>query len=331
MVLGEERGGDLVAEGVGAGVRFLLPGDEAAEGGFARAVRADDGEFLALVDFEIEAAEDVERAVGFRDAIEFRDHVAGVRRRRELEVHHRVVALGLRDALDFREHLDARLDERRLVGRGAEAVDETLDFGDLALLGFVLLELDFLAQDRLALEVGEVSGIFLGAAVGEGDGAGAERVEQRAVVGNEQDRAGVVDEVLLDPDLRADVEVVRRFVEQQDFGLLEEEFRHRDAHLPATGELRAIAGEILCLETEALEHGFDLRLHARRVGGVEQEFEFADFLEQIAVGRRARVEFGRVRGRGGRFFPASAIVSPKADSVSCHSVRPLTWMPSCGR
>ena len=103
-------------------------GDEAAEGGFARAVRADDGEFLALVDFEIEAAEDVERAVGFRDRFEFRDRVAGVRRRREFEIHHRVVALGLRDALDFREHLDARLDERRLVSRGAEAVDEALDF-----------------------------------------------------------------------------------------------------------------------------------------------------------------------------------------------------------
>ena len=47
---------------------------------------------------------------------------------------------------------------------------------DLALLGLVLLELDFLAQHRLALEVGEISGIFLGAAVGEGDGAGAQRV-----------------------------------------------------------------------------------------------------------------------------------------------------------
>ena len=39
------------------------------------------------------------------------------------------------------------------------------------------------------------------------------------------------------------------------------------------------------LETEALEHRFDFRLHARRVGGVELEFEFADFLQHVA--RRA--------------------------------------------
>ena len=221
VVLGEERAGDLVAEGVGAGVGFLLAGDEPAEGGFTRSVRADDGELLALVDLEIEAAEYVERAVGFRHGFQLRHGMPGVRRRREFEIHDRVILLGSRDALDLGEQLDPRLDERRLVRRGAEAVDEALGLGDFALLRSVLFLADFLPQDGLALEVGEISRILLGAAVGEGDGAGAERVEQRAVVGNQEDRAGVIDQILLDPDLGADVEVVGRLVEQQDFRLLE--------------------------------------------------------------------------------------------------------------
>ena len=87
-------------------------------------------------------------------------------------------------------------------------------------------------------------------------------------MGNEQDRAGVVDQILLDPDLSADVQVVRRLVEQQDFRLLEKQLCHRDPHLPATGKLRAIAGEIFLLETQPLEHRLDPRLYPRRVGRV---------------------------------------------------------------
>ena len=56
------------------------------------------------------------------------------------------------------------------------------------------------------------------------------------------------------------------------------------------------------LETEALEHGFDARFHARRVGGVELEFESADFLQQLGIGRRARVELGEFVREAVDFF-----------------------------
>ena len=286
-----------MAEGVRAAIGYFLGGDEPAEGRLARAVRADDGKFFALVDFEIKAVEDAASAVVLRGLVEFGHHVAGVWWRRKFEIHHRVVMLGRWDALDFCEHLDARLHERRLVGRCAEAIDEALDLGDFALLGFVLLAVGFLADHRLAFEVGKISRILLGPAVGEGDGARAKRVEQPAVVGNEQDRAGVVDEVLLDPHLRVDVEVVGRLVEQQNFGLLEEELRHRDAHLPTAGKLRAVAGEIGILEAEALEHRFDARLHAGGVGGIELQLERADFLKRLGVGRGTRVEFFELVGK----------------------------------
>ena len=146
MVLGEEGGGDLVAESVGAVVGLFLARDQAAEGRLAGAVRADDGELFALVDLEVETAEDVERAVGFVHAFELRHGVTRVRWRREFEIHHRIILFRRGNPLDLGQQLNARLDQRRLVRRGAEAVDEALGFGDFALLGGVLLEADFLAQ-----------------------------------------------------------------------------------------------------------------------------------------------------------------------------------------
>ncbi len=109
MVLGEKGGGYLVAEDHLALVRRFLGGDEAAEGRFARAVGPYDGEFLAFVDLEIEAVEDLQRPVGFRHALDFCDCMAGVRRWGEAEVHHRIILLGRGDALDLGQQLNPGL------------------------------------------------------------------------------------------------------------------------------------------------------------------------------------------------------------------------------
>lgn len=50
---------------MGAVGGLFFAGDEAAEGGFAGAVRADDGDFFFAFDFEVEVGEDFEVAVGF--------------------------------------------------------------------------------------------------------------------------------------------------------------------------------------------------------------------------------------------------------------------------
>jgi hypothetical protein len=107
---------------------------------------------------------------------------------------------------------------------------------------------------------------------------------------------------LLDPDLCFDVEVVGRFVEEEDVGLLEEEFCHGDTHLPAAGEFRAIAREVFILETEALEDGLDFGFHEGWVVGIEFEFEFADFLEEVAVGGGTWIEFDEFFGEAIDFF-----------------------------
>ena len=54
-------------------------------------------------------------------------------------------------------------------------------------------------------------------------------VEEIAVVGDDQDGACVVDQVLLQPGDGFGVEVVGRFVEQQHVGRFEQQFAERDA------------------------------------------------------------------------------------------------------
>ena len=93
----------------------------------------------------------------------------------EAEGHHRVLGVDL-DALDFGELLDARLDLRGFVGLGAEAVDELLGFGDLAVLVDFLFSEIVLTFLELGFVGGVVAGEFLGTAVVEGDGAGGETV-----------------------------------------------------------------------------------------------------------------------------------------------------------
>src|SRR5262249_48000562 len=53
-------------------------------------------------------------------------------------------------------------------------------------------------------------------------------VEEVAVVGDDQDRTGIVAQVALEPGHRLGVQVVGRLVEQEEIGLLQEEPAERD-------------------------------------------------------------------------------------------------------
>jgi len=63
-------------------------------------------------------------------------------------------------------------------------------------------------------------------------------------VGNDEIAAAKTLEPSLEPAARFDVEIVRRFVEEENVGLLEEDLRQRNAHLPSARELVGIAVEI---------------------------------------------------------------------------------------
>ena len=62
-------------------------------------------------------------------------------------------------------------------------------------------------------------------------------VEKFAVVRNEQNRAGIMSQIILKPEERFEVEMVRRLVEHQQVRFLREQPREMRAHHPAAGQL----------------------------------------------------------------------------------------------
>ena len=70
-------------------------------------------------------------------------------------------------------------------------------------------------------------------------------VEECAVVGGDEQGAGPPAEVLLEPLERADVEVVRRLVEEQQVGVRDDEPGERGARLLATGQRRGRTADLV--------------------------------------------------------------------------------------
>ena len=79
------------------------------------------------------------------------------------------------------------------------------------------------------------------------------RVEQVAVVGDDDRGARIALQVVVEPDRTLDVEVVGRLVEQQQVGLGEQHRGERHPHPPATGEVGAGAALRGGIEAEAVQ------------------------------------------------------------------------------
>ena len=82
-----------------------------------------------------------------------------------------------------------------------------------------------------------VAGPVVEPAAVELDDPGGQPLEEDPVVGDEDERAAVAEQEVLEPADRLDVEVVGRLVEQQDVGLGDERPGQQHAPLHARGEV----------------------------------------------------------------------------------------------
>jgi hypothetical protein len=124
-----------------------------------------------------------------------------------------------------------------LAGLGAETVDEPLQ---VLALGLFLLEGDLLLAEMLGalpLEGGVVAGVQLRAPFVQVQDVGADAVEELAVVRDQQQRAGILQQPLFQPQHGVEVQVVGGLVEQQQFRGRHQGARQVQAHPPAAGEL----------------------------------------------------------------------------------------------
>ena len=149
-------------------------------------------------------------------------------------------ALALRrhlDALDLLEHLDAALHLRRLGGLVAEAVDELLHPGNLLVLMLLGLAQPLDAFGLCIEVLGVVADVVGDRAQRQVGDAADHRVEEVAVVGDQDDGVRVAAEVVLEPVAGLQVEMVGRLVEEQQARLAQQQLGQRQTHLPATREV----------------------------------------------------------------------------------------------
>ena len=116
--------------------------------------------------------------------------------------------------------------------------------------------------------------------IAEGDfnGAIGDTVEEGAVVGDENERAVVAGEVVLQPLDGLDVEVIGRLIKENDFGLLEQDFGEVDTHLPAGAELHHRTAEVSFAETETKENLLRIAFHSSPPQVVETVVEVGELL-----------------------------------------------------
>ena len=274
-----------------AAALFFHACQDLAEGGFACAIHADDGDAISLADFKAEGLQDVANAiVGFGNTFQSHHRLAARGRLRETETDLVVFKLKL-NALDFIKGLHTALHHGRLVGLSPKAVDELLGLRDFLIL-ILLLTLQLLAAGfALADEKAVVTLIKLNLAAGlEGQCAIGQVVEEATVMANEQDRAWIRAEVFFQPDHGLDVQVVRRFIQKQHGWLLKKQLGQGDAHLPATTELVRKAIHVLLGKAEAHQHAFDPRLHSGEIVMLKADLEIAKSFQGFIILRCARLK-----------------------------------------
>ena len=162
------------------------------------------------------------------------------------------------------EHLHAALRLPRLRGLGAEAVDERFQVRALALLLLVLRGREDHRRGALVLEARIVARVAPQPAVVDVHDYVHDAIEEVAVVRDDEERAAVALQPLLDPQYRVEIEVIGGLVEEQQVGRAHERLREVQPHAPAAGEARHRLVHLLVGETQAVQELLGAR--ARRIG-----------------------------------------------------------------
>ncbi len=100
---------------------------------------------------------------------------------------------------------------------------------------------------------------------------------------NDDDRAFIGLEELLQPEDGFDVQVVRWLIQKEEVGTLEQHFCQLDSHLPATAELVGEAGKVALFEAQALEDFLCFCLCVHPIEHVVMVVKVGHFVQQIHV------------------------------------------------
>ena len=215
-----------------------------------------------------------------RDILELRHALRALRRLVEREI---IEARVLRRQHDALEPVELALPAARLLALDARlvAADVLLRLLDVRLLLLVGGGERRAAVVLHAQEIAVVPLVVRDRLVVELEDARCDAVEEIAVMADEQHAAPIVAQERLEPLRHADIEMVRRFVEEEEIRLTHERLREADARLLPAGEMLDVFLEILLREAES-------ERHAAQAALVVVAAEALEAVERTAV-RRERL------------------------------------------
>src|ERR1035437_4219714 len=193
----------------------------------------------------------------------------------ELDIRARDVAAGEIAGLQALDFLLAGSD---LAGAGAgrKAGDEFVELGDFL---FALLILGFDARADLGLgehHVVVAAGVHDDGFVIDIGDVGTDAVEEVAIVGDDDEGALVIGEVILQPVDAIEIEVVGGLVEEEERGSAEEGLGEEDADLLAALEFAHEASVERVFDAEAIEQDGGIALGGIAAFFADDAFEFAE-------------------------------------------------------
>ena len=163
----------------------------------------------------------------------------------------------------------------------------------------------------------------------QGSDAGHDAVKKLAVMRNNDDAPAVRAQIIFEPQQRVEIEMIRGLVEQQHVGLLQEEFREGDTHLPATTKGLRWTLELRLVKSQACQH-------FRHFGVGTKPLEFLKTMLEISIAsnqlfRLLRLPLLAPRPMNLREFPLDLGELGKGAPASAKRLRPATSIPSWGR
>ena len=190
--------------------------------------------------------------------------------------------------LDFLHPLDLlqlALRLRGLAGLGAKAIRELLKRGDFLLLILIGGKLLLFARNLFHEIFIVVSAVAVQAGVRDFHDGIHELIQELPIMGDHEDRAGIVAEIFLKPDERFEIEMIGRFVEQQKIRLLHEQPREVRAHHPAAAQRPGLAIEIRFAKCQPVEDLLRLGFELPAAEFIEGSERVVVFIVILGLGR----------------------------------------------
>ena len=265
-----------------ARARSELARQQPQQRGLARSIRAHDRQLVALLDLHGRVRDHVRALhVAERQVAQPDQRATGVGRSGEGEADAaRRARNHLVHGLQPLDLLALALCLRGLRVLGAEALDELLELRDPGIelrvrgRGLLAAELLLLQIEREAHAVGSEPPVLQLAHLGR------HPVQEDAIVGDHDESAAEVLQVVLEPLHRRQVQVVRGLVHEQHGRVGEQQGRERGAHAPAAGELGQRPVLVGGGEAQSRQHPARLGLERVLVEMLEVMLEIPGAFEQ---------------------------------------------------